>query len=360
MATDPSSKQLDSLRAALPAKGRVLIVPHDYPDPDALAAAAAVELLLKHRFGLSGQIVFTGIVSRAENREMLRHFRYKWRLLNQMKVPRRNVPCIFVDTAPWSGNVTVPSFAKPVAVFDHHPAVRQTGLPQNVFLDIREGAGATATLLHETLREADVTIPKWLATVMLYAIATETQDLSRDCTPADVAAYVDLVTKANMAMLGRIRNAPLQRSYFGLLQQAMSNAYTCGRVAWTHLDGVKQPEFVAETADLLLRAERITWSFCTACHQDTLLVSLRSSHPNAQCGRMVRQAIGRSGSGGGHRQMAAGSVNLSGLSATEREKRRQDLVAALLARIERRARRNGGAQREARRLVEPPPPTPES
>ena len=41
------------------------------PDPDALAAAAGMELLLKEYFKLRGQIIFTGQVSRAENRELL-------------------------------------------------------------------------------------------------------------------------------------------------------------------------------------------------------------------------------------------------------------------------------------------------
>ena len=38
-------KILAELAQVLPQRGQVLIVPHDYPDPDALAAAAALQLL---------------------------------------------------------------------------------------------------------------------------------------------------------------------------------------------------------------------------------------------------------------------------------------------------------------------------
>ena len=109
-------EQLEKFGKVLPSKGRVLIIPHDYPDPDALASAAAMHLLLAERFHVQGQIVFTGRVSRAENRELLNHCRYRWHQLEDLRVPGSRVPCVFVDTAPWSGNVTVPSFVKPGTV----------------------------------------------------------------------------------------------------------------------------------------------------------------------------------------------------------------------------------------------------
>ena len=71
----------------LPARGRVLLIPHNYPDPDALASAAGMHLLLSRQFGVRGRILFTGTVSRAENREMLRQIRYSWGLLAQEDPP---------------------------------------------------------------------------------------------------------------------------------------------------------------------------------------------------------------------------------------------------------------------------------
>lgn len=334
---ETDARALDALRAVLPAKGRVLILTHDYPDPDALAAAAAVELLLAKHYALKGRILFTGMVSRAENRELLRHFRYRWRLTSQYTAPTKPVPTIFVDTAPWAGNVTVPSFAKPVAVFDHHIPRRERARWKGVYCDVRTKAGAAASLLYGYLRAAELSVPTWLASVMVYAIATETLDLSREYTPEDRAAYIELMGRANMSILGRIRHAPLPRAYYARLREAMRNAYVYGCVAWSHFDQVKYPEVVAETADLLLRAERITWSCCTAFHQDSLLVSLRGSRKGAHCERLVKQLIGREGSAGGHRHMAAGALNLSGLSAEEREARRQALVRELVRRIEQRA-----------------------
>ena len=347
---------LKDLAKVLPSKGRVLIIPHDYPDPDALASAAAVELLLNKHFHLKGQIVFTGVVSRAENREMLKHFRYKWRLLNQIAMPSRKYPCIFVDTTPWSGNVTIPSFVKPIAVFDHHPhpARVKKKEAEGMYADIRTGVGAAVSMLYQYLEAATIAIPSWLATVMLYAISTETLDLSRGYQDLDFTAYTGLLKKANMQVLGRIRNAPLPRSYYAFLREAMENAMAYGRVAWSHLDHVSQPEFVAETADLLLRAERITWSFCTAWHKDQLLVSIRSSQRGAKCGQLIKRVIRKGeGAAGGHHSMAAGYMDLTGRSPEEREARRLELVRSLLRRIEKRlSSHNEPIEAISRKLVE--------
>jgi len=350
-AADGVSK-LEQLRSYLPQRGRVFIIPHDHPDPDALASAAAMERLLAGAFGLRGQIVFSGMVSRAENRELLRQLRYRWKPLSQVREPRKPVPCIFVDTSPWSGNVTVPAYGVPVAVIDHHPVTRSSK-PKGLYKDIRSGTGASATILTEYLQSAGLTVPKWLATIMAFAITTETQDLSRATSDEDLEAYMYLLRLSNLNALGRIRHAALPRDYYGRLGEAMANARTYGRVGWTHLQSVKNPEIVAELADLLLRMERITWSFATAQMGDRLLLSLRSSQPSARCGRLVRKIMGRKGGGGGHHRMAAGYLNLGSLEDEAVARQRQALIHAMVSAIEPRLSLPSGAlEEQAQKLVE--------
>ncbi|MDO9540745.1 MAG: DHH family phosphoesterase [Kiritimatiellia bacterium] len=326
---------LSNLAKVLPGHGKVLIIPHDYPDPDALASSAALQLLLAKRYNLHGQIIFSGIVSRAENREILRHFKYGLTPALQCYHGKEKCPAIFVDTAPWRGNVTVPSSIKPIAVFDHHHGRYKT--PANMVIDINPAFGATSTRLWEYLRTANIPIPKWLAAIMAYAITTETFDFIRHATERDIRAYTFLLNRCNMKILGQIKNAPVPRAYYSYLAEAVVNAQTYGRAAWTHLAGVKQPEIVAEIADLLLRMERIRWAFCTGFTDDRLIVSIRSEVVSLHCGRLLRSLIGRKeGSAGGHEQAAAGFIDVSKLSATERIQRRDALEVKLLAKIEGR------------------------
>jgi nanoRNase/pAp phosphatase (c-di-AMP/oligoRNAs hydrolase) len=324
---------LDNLGAKLPASRQILIIPHDYPDPDALASAAALQLLLREQWKLHSRIMFSGVVSRAENRELLLHFKSKWIFPNQWRGARRNVPAILMDTAPWVGNVTLPPFVTPIAIFDHHQHSKRH-IPDSLFADISPGFGALTTRLVECLAVAGIPLPKWLASIMAYAITTETFDFIRHSSPRDLEAYTSLLSRCNLKILGQIKNAALPRAYYGYLVEAVQNAATYGRVSWTHLRAVSQPEIVAEIADLLLRMERITWAFCTAFTENRLMISLRSELTYVSCARLLHQLIGKKeGSSGGHGQTAAGYVDVSGLSETEREQRRATLVNRLVSLI---------------------------
>jgi nanoRNase/pAp phosphatase (c-di-AMP/oligoRNAs hydrolase) len=334
--TTPIERRLEQLAAILPHKRRILIIPHDYPDPDALASAAAMHLLLEKKFGIHSQIAFTGAVSRAENKELLKRIRYKWVKTSSLVPPSRPVACILVDTAPWFTNVTIPPFARPVAVIDHHCHPRAR-IERDLFTDIRSDAGATTTIVHEYLKGAGITPPRWLAAIMAYAIISETMDLSREYEKPDVSAYIDLVARADHKTIGRIRHAPLPRDYYRLLQEALTNARKYEKAAWSHLSTVEQPEIVAEVADLLLRMEGLRWSFCTANVNNGLFVSIRSSQPGARCSKLLRAAFGRKGSSGGHDTMAAGFIDLAGTPPAEVQARRNALVASILKKIFKRS-----------------------
>ena len=330
------SPRLAALKAVLPETGRILIIPHDFPDPDAFASAAAMHLLLKEKFHRPSRIVFTGMVSRAENRAMLKHCRYSYTLADRLQLGRKRPAALVVDGVPWSGRVTVPPGARVVGVIDHHPQTRAKQGFEGL-MDLRPGTGASASILYEYLKEAEVPVPAWLAALLLYAIATETMDFSRRFTPLDLEAYSALLPRANMKILGEIRHAELPRSYFALLRDAMDHAQLYGRVAWTHLDAVEHPEIVPEIADLLSRIERVTWTFCTAWRGDEMLISLRSSLPTARCGRLLRAVIGARGNAGGHHNMAAGTIDLTGKTPTEREELREEIVRDLIGWLERRS-----------------------
>lgn len=325
---------LDKLGAKLPSHRQVLILSHDYPDPDALACAAALHLLLKERWKLKSRIMFSGMVSRAENQELLRHLKYKWLFSHQWRGSRRQVPTVLVDTAPWAGNITIPSFARIIGVIDHHPHGKRK-IPDTLFMDLIPALGAITTRLGEYLVVSGIPVPKWLASIMAYAITTETSDFIRHASVRDLNMYTSLLSQCNLKTFGEIRNASLPRAYYSYLVEAVNHAATHGRVSWTHLSSVSHPEIIAEVADLLLRMERITWAFCTALIKDRLMISLRSKLLHVSCARLLRSLIRKKeGSAGGHGQAAAGYIDVTGLSSTERDQRRAALINRLITAIE--------------------------
>ncbi len=330
------SRKLEDLARVMPSRMRALVSTHGYPDPDALASAAAFHLLLERRFNVHSRIVFSGQVSRAENREFLRHFRYHWSMVENLRPSRRRQPAFIVDVQPGGGHLVLPSNAQVVGVLDHHPITRRSRVAAVPFADVRPGVGATVSILHQYLEAAKIVPPPWLATCMVYAILTETADFTRAFTPLDREAYLALLARAHLPTLGRIIHAPQSALYFAQLKLGLENARVYGRIVWTHLEEVDQPEIVSEMADYLLHLENITWSFCTAFHKDHLMISLRSRRREARCGDILHAAFAGDGSAGGHHRMAAGSLPVAGLDTAARAARLERLTQAVLQRLDPR------------------------
>ncbi len=289
-------------------KGRWLVLTHDNPDPDAIAAAAALRTLLKQAFGRRVTAAYGGIIGRAENQEMVR-------LLGVRLSHRRHLDFgnyrhfALVDTQPRTGNNQLPHDIVPDLVFDHHPP-RQASQRVPV-ADIRPQYGATATILAEYLLASGLELDKRDATAIVYAVRAETQDFGREFSAADKAVYESALLQVDHRALARIQNPRLPLSYFRNLHQAVESLEGVSTLVISHLDDVEQPDIVPEIADLLLRLEGKTWSLCTGSYDGRVYLSLRTTNPRADAGRLMRRMIGRRGKGGGHGMIAGGWVGLN-------------------------------------------------
>ncbi len=138
-----ANKRLEKLEEIV--KGmRVLILVHNNPDPDAIAAGWALSYLLKKKFAVSSRIVYGGRITRPENRTMIRRLGIGIRPLEKVKVHNFNVLAM-VDTQPWAGNSSLPKSLRPSIVIDHHNLKKAT---QEVdFIDVRPYYGSSATIL---------------------------------------------------------------------------------------------------------------------------------------------------------------------------------------------------------------------
>jgi nanoRNase/pAp phosphatase (c-di-AMP/oligoRNAs hydrolase) len=308
--------------------GRWLVITHDNPDPDALASASALARLLQHRFGQKATCAYGGIIGRAENREMVRTLKIELSHLRYLSFANYSRFAL-VDTQPKTGNNQLPAEITPDLVFDHHPLRRAT--QSAAFFDVRTGYGATATMLAEYLEAGGVEPTRALATAMVYAIRSETQDFRRESAGPDKELYDELLPRANKRDLARIQFSRQPLAYFESLHQALENLYTVDTLIISHLDEVEQPDIVPEIADLLLRLEGKTWSLATGVFGDRVYLSIRTTNVRADAGRIMRKLVGRNGKGGGHGMIAGGWVKITtGYAADPRSL--QEQLARRLAR----------------------------
>ena len=64
---------VESFLGIAAAHKQILILPHNDPDPDAIAGAVGLRYLLSKRLEIDVQIGYRGIIGRAENKAMVRY-----------------------------------------------------------------------------------------------------------------------------------------------------------------------------------------------------------------------------------------------------------------------------------------------
>ena len=304
-----TTKGLERLRAFLQERRRILVLTHNDPDPDALAAAYGVSRLLRayRRRGQHIVPAFGGLLARAENREMVRVLRLRFRHVERLDLDEFD-GIVLVDTQPGVGNHALPEERLPEVVIDHHPRLRSTG--RALWADVRPSYGATSTIVAEYVAAAGLPWDERLATALFYGIRTDTLGLARGATEQDAAMYLTLHAHVNRQALARIERAPLPRRYFRALAKALEQATIYHNVVILDLGEMDRPDLGAEMADLFLRLERTEWVISLGIYEATLIVSVRTNTADPKAGHLVRRAVGRRGRAGGHGTMAAGRILL--------------------------------------------------
>ncbi len=287
----------------------ILILPHNDPDPDAIASAVALRCLLAEQAGVESRIAYRGIVGRAENQALVRYLDHPLQRLTRSDL-RQARPIALVDTQPGTGNNALPDDVAPALVFDHHPWREATAAA--AFADVRPEAGSTSTILVEYLQAAAIEPAPSLATALFYGIKTDTLGLIRGAGPADVAAYFYLQSRIDVEALVEIERAQVPADYFAKLDTALRSARVYDSLIVSYIGPVHRADLAADMADLLLRLQGVRWAICMGVYKDELVLAVRSQSRRVGAGQLVRTVVGHEGTAGGHGTMAAGHVPLRG------------------------------------------------
>lgn len=286
-------------------RGAVLIVTHDHPDPDSLAAAMALKHLITVKTGQPATIAFGGMIGRGENRVMVRKLEIDLEPLSSLDLDRFQVVCM-VDSQPGTGNNSFPVERKVDLVIDHHPA--RESCRQVHWVDVRDDYGATATMLYEYLEAQGVSFGTKLATILFYAIKSETQDLGRDWIRADRRAYLQLLPLVNNSILFDILHPEVPRAYFAHFSHAIQNAMIYEDILVFNLYEIDTPDMVAELADFLLRVDEVKVVLGMGHYRGSVALSFRTLRNDLNAGEMLQSVVADLGTAGGHGMIAGGQI----------------------------------------------------
>ena len=326
-------ERLEQLLRAIEGASSILILPHNDPDPDAIASAVALRYLLLEKLGIESRIAYRGIIGRAENKALVRYLDHPLQRLAAADLHQADATAL-VDTQPGAGNNPLPSKTSVALVLDHHPLRDATVTA--VFADVRPELGSTSSIMLEYLQAAEFGLPRPLATALFYGIKTDTLGLVRGASPADVAAYFYLQPLVDVEALVAIESAQLPIEYFQRLDAALHSAQVYGNVVTSFVGPMRRPDLAAEMADLLLRLRGMRWAICIGIYRNELILSIRTDSsirtgigkPGA--GQLAQAIVGEQGTAGGHGTMAGGQVPLRG---ADPEQLAHELVRRALQRL---------------------------
>lgn len=272
-------------------------------DPDALACAYAVKKLLRYRVK-SVTIAYPNEIRRLNNLVMLDLLKIPAERLHTVK-PAEFSKKVMLDSQPSH----LPSFENISfdVVIDHHPAGK--GWVAD-FVDIRKEYGATASMMVEYLRAANIRPSVALATALFYAIKVDTQNFEKKVTLADAVSFRYLFNLANLNLVRKIELSSLRRSELNYFRTALNEMKLSQQRLYAHVGKVPSPDILVLIADFLKQVHEASWVFVSGINHDKLVVIFRCDGYKKNAGRLAEKTFGAEGSAGGHRESARAEVPL--------------------------------------------------
>ena len=291
----------------------MLILTHDYPDPDALASAFALQYLAQTSFGIPSRIVYGGELGRTENRVMAKLLRIPaHRLPPGLLKHSRNVA--LVDTQPDFDNNPFPRGRRATLVIDQHPS---RVAPEADLAIIDPACGATCAIVAQALLAQGAVLTERVATALAYGILTDTQEFYRARRADVIQTYLQILPHADMRDLALIQNPTRTRRFFSTVAKGIREATLYGHLLVTHLGAVEAPDLVSQVAEFLVAYRGAVWCLATGRYKGRLHASLRTSRNDAPAGAVLRDVFDDPRQAGGHGPIAGGSCPLNAAAPEE-------------------------------------------
>jgi len=301
----------------------IAVVCHDNPDPDCIASALAVRAIAEEMGVDETDILYGGEVSHQQNRAFVNLLEVSMSEFEGADLSEYDTVG-FVDHAVKGANNPVPEGFEVDFVIDHHPP--DNGVDARL-ADVRQDYGATTTILVEYLQELDVTPEKNVATALLFAIRSETLEYLRGTTPKEYEASKYLHGLADIDLLGRMTNPAFTPETLDTIGTAVRNREVRASTVVSGVGVISERDALPQAADYLTRLEGVATVLVFGIVEDEIDISARSNDERINLDRVMDDAFGDVGSGGGHREMAGAQVPLGVFAdMAESEERMIELV----------------------------------
>jgi len=218
-------------------------------------------------------------------------------------------------------------------IIDHHPET----VVHARFLDIRSKYGATASIMTEYLRAANIKPSTKLAAGLFYAIKTDTNNFVRQTLIEDVRAFQFLYRHANLNIVNKIERSELKLDFLKYFKIALENKRIRKGRLFTHFGPIVNPDVCVLLADFFIKISSVDWSIVSGLYGQNLIVIFRNDGFRKDAGKVARKSFGELGSAGGHKSAARAEIPLESLKNEIDYENDEKLLKWIINRVEKRA-----------------------
>ncbi|MEM9807229.1 MAG: bifunctional oligoribonuclease/PAP phosphatase NrnA [Cyanobacteria bacterium P01_D01_bin.56] len=305
------------------ADSRQLVLLQDFPDPDALSAAWAYQLIAA-AYDVDCDIFYSGTLSHQENIALVKLTNLPAKRWSNQKPPdlTQYAGYVLIDTQGTTSQLLdrVNTADIPLlVVIDHH---KLQGKPKAEFADIRPDTRATATILTEYLQagllDLDRSNSKHVkcATALMHGLRSDTGHLMQ-ATEKDFLAAAYLSQYYDTQLLSAILQASRSKRAMDVIERSLRNRKIQNSVSIAGVGYLRYEDrdAIPQATDFLLTEEDVHTSVVYGIVHDEdderelVIGSLRTSKITLDPDEFIKEAFGQDEQGrffGGGRSMAGG------------------------------------------------------
>ncbi len=295
------------LLAAIDSERKLYIQMHRPPDPDCIASASILFDMLTSA-GLHPVIIYSGAIGKPGTLELIDALGIRLTRIDtdiNKNLVQANDQVIVVDCQKENSNVAhLPG--EYIACIDHHPELVNKDYR---YEDIRPEYGACASILYEYAVGCGYALSPRQASLLLYAIRMDTDDLQRRYYEKDIDIFCALYKIADIAMLADIGRNSIRPEDISTTITAYGSLTLKNNFGFSYAGEDKARESLAELSDKLISLADVDFVVVYGRSFNGYGFSIRSQLDYLHAGEVARLAFAKAnGDGGGHKTMAGGII----------------------------------------------------
>jgi len=318
------SKQLYDILSSW--TGTLGVITHTNPDPDAISSAMALAAIAKKANpDLETHILYDGIIGHQENRTLVNLLDIKMEKVRPETLAECTHLALVDSKGPGINNGLLTTTPVDI-IIDHHYEPQSGSIIRAPFVDVRQSAGACATILTEYLIELEIEPDQMVATALLYGIRADTKQFRRNVTPRDLEYSAFLLKYSDEDLLEKIMSPQYAHETIDIIGDAINNRKTKNGYLFSNVGYVRNRDALPQAADLLINLEGISTALVYGITDDAIIMSGRNRDLRLNLGNVMSEAFSDLGDAGGHATMAAASIPLHVFSSVREKKGLLEMV----------------------------------